>query len=138
MKTCSKCKQQKSTTEFNKHSKRKDGLQMYCRECDNERKRVYYELNRSRYYEYNTKRKALRRSWLEEIKKTLECIKCGESRWYVLDFHHRDPKEKDLEVATMLHNMLSKETILEEIQKCDVLCSNCHREHHHLERQNDA
>ena len=68
-------------------------------------------------------------------KQTLKCYKCGESRHWVLDFHHRDPSIKDGTITQMLLNS-SREKLLQEIDKCDVLCANCHRDLHYQERQN--
>lgn len=65
-----------------------------------------------------------------EYKKTLKCKKCGENRFYTFDFHHRNPKEKDFNISDMTRN--SFEEIKVEIDKCDCLCSNCHREFHYL------
>ena len=67
--------------------------------------------------------------WLRELKKTLICLNCGENRWYVLDFHHRNPEEKESGIAAFLHRHSIKD-VLAEIAKCDVLCANCHREEH--------
>jgi len=46
----------------------------------------------------------------------------------VFDFHHTNPTEKDLQPSYFLH--LRKEKIEEEIKKCIMLCSNCHRIEH--------
>lgn len=40
-KQCSSCKQHKSTEEFGKDCKRKDGLRCYCKECNRSKGRVY-------------------------------------------------------------------------------------------------
>ncbi len=49
------------------------------------------------------------------------CMKCGYKRYIgALDFHHRHPTEKTGK----------KVTTIEEAQKCDLLCANCHREAH--------
>lgn len=71
-----------------------------------------------------------RQVWFQEFKKTLTCSRCPEKDWAVLDFHHLNPKEKDLEVSNMVQLRWSKKKILEEIAKCIVLCSNCHRKEH--------
>lgn len=46
-----------------------------------------------------------------------------------LHFHHLDPSQKDFSIAR--HKSRSFETLLEEVKKCAVLCSNCHEEVHH-------
>lgn len=65
------------------------------------------------------------RLWLDELKRGKKCS-CGEDDFRVLDFHHRDPDEKDLEVSMTLGRW-GKERILKEIDKCDVICAKCHR-----------
>lgn len=62
------------------------------------------------------------------------CIKCGESRLPCLDYHHRDGKADKLgDMARMRRYSVAK--LRAEIAKCDVLCANCHRWHHHEKRQ---
>lgn len=73
------------------------------------------------------KRKAELVAWLQELKKTLKCVRCGESDWRCLDFHHRKPSQKEHGVCQMPYYGYSKTRILKEIAKCDVLCANCHR-----------
>lgn len=55
------------------------------------------------------------------------CSRCGYKRYNgALEFHHRNPAEKDFEVSASL----SWDKIQLELDKCDLLCSNCHREVH--------
>jgi hypothetical protein len=52
---------------------------------------------------------------------------CGESDPIVLDFDHDDPATKEHHVAVMINGGWSWKSILQEISKCTVRCSNCHR-----------
>ena len=52
------------------------------------------------------------------------------SRWWLLDFHHRDPSEKVNKIANMIWSNDWENKIFPEIQKCDVVCANCHRDEH--------
>lgn len=65
-----------------------------------------------------------------------ECERCGltSSYYSVYDFHHRDPKEKEADPGTLLHR--SWEVIFKEINKCMLLCANCHRITHEMENIN--
>jgi len=63
--------------------------------------------------------------WLHEYKHERGCLICGENDPRCLDFHHRDPKQKVMGVALMVG--LQMERLIEEINKCDVMCANCHR-----------
>lgn len=64
-----------------------------------------------------------------------ECVRCGYNKCLgALDFHHLDPKEKDIDY----HNFKTKfdEKLKKELDKCILLCANCHREEHHC-NEND-
>lgn len=55
------------------------------------------------------------------------CVVCGYSRYLgALEFHHRNPNEKDFEI----NSSLGWDKISVELDKCDLLCANCHREVH--------
>jgi len=54
------------------------------------------------------------------------CEKCGITDFRVLDLHHRDLSEKEMAVSQMLKRR-SLKTIKSEMDKCSVLCANCHR-----------
>ena len=56
-----------------------------------------------------------------------KCKDCKESDPIVLDFDHRDPKEKTKPISRMLSGHYSWDSVLKEIQKCDIRCANCHR-----------
>lgn len=90
--------------------------------------------NRDKCNSYERKFRGERREWFYSIKQELQCKECGESRWFCLEFHHRDPKEKEANLSAIYWRW-PKERILEEIAKCDVLCGNCHKALH-WEEQN--
>lgn len=52
-------------------------------------------------------------------------IKAGEVHDAVFDFHHLDPSQKELNIGKIMHHRWDK--IREELDKCILLCSNCHR-----------
>jgi hypothetical protein len=74
----------------------------------------------------NRRRRNERVAWLRDYKSGLSCILCGFSHPDALDFHHRDPAQKEMEVSKTTRGW-SIERIKKEIDKCDVLCANCHR-----------
>jgi hypothetical protein len=53
-------------------------------------------------------------------------VDCGESNILLLDFDHRDRSTKLAPVSRLVH-YASVAVVLEEIEKCDVRCGNCHR-----------
>lgn len=74
-----------------------------------------------------------RKNWLNDYKAERKCQKCNCDKFYLLDFHHIDPQQKDYTIAS--NPNAKKETLLQEIEKCVLLCSNCHREFHYLEKE---
>lgn len=73
--------------------------------------------------------------WFKDYKKGLSCIVCGENHPACIDFHHKDKKTKDRPVCILVQCGVGKERIIKEIEKCDVLCANCHRKIHYLDNQ---
>ena len=118
MKVCSKCNTEKSLEEFYFRDKARGIRRAECKECSIERTRANY-------------RDA--KDMVNEIKTTLGCAKCGEARFYLLEFHHIDPSEKSDTVARLVHSSCNIEKVQAEIEKCVCLCANCHREYHYLE-----
>lgn len=68
--------------------------------------------------------------WFRVYKKTLVCARCGENDYRCLDFHHTDQSTKDREVAKLVVEGYSIARIMSEIEKCIILCANCHRKEH--------
>lgn len=96
--------------------------------------KAYYEKNRSKVIAKINQNKKANRRWFAAFKATKSCIKCGESHPAALDFHHVHPRKGDKKVNDLVSDGHAKQRIMEEINKCVVLCSNCHRKHHHEER----
>ena len=90
-----------------------------------------YLRNKTKVRERSKQRKRELQIWFQEYKSTLKCQKCPENHIACLEFHHRNPDEKDYTVSFMASKGSSKEEILKEISKCDILCANCHRKLHH-------
>lgn len=65
-----------------------------------------------------------RAAYVNSIKQQSGCRDCKITNPVVLQFHHRDPQNKEAAVATML--MCSLDRLQREIDKCDVICANCH------------
>lgn len=79
-------------------------------------------------------------AWISKYKIKRGCDKCGYKKHSAaLQFHHRDPKDKIHNIAEMAGRNYSKEVILKEINKCDLLCANCHAiEHESLRGRADG
>ncbi len=100
----------------------------------NDYNREYYRRNREhlleKQKEKNRRLAANRRKWLVEYKRTLSCACCGENHPATLTFHHRKSSDKKFEIGNAVALGVSLEKIIAEIEKCDVLCANCHAKEH--------
>ena len=126
-KFCNSCGVEKPVQEFNKNSKKKDGLQTQCRFCTRKAIKNHYSNNKKYYSNRNkTSRIKLQQKFLDYIK-SLSCTKCGENHPATLDFDHIDRTQKTKTISSMIRGRETWEKILKEMEKCQVLCSNCHR-----------
>ena len=144
-KECTKCKEVKAENEFHKSDSGKSGLRAKCKQCMAVEGKEWQKKNSKRFatlkklWRANNPKKcaeSARKSYLRLKKFGAEakgdtCSVCHEifedtSR---LHWHHRDPDEKMFCIGKRLS--LKKSTVLAEIAKCDVLCSDCHVRHHH-------
>lgn len=128
MKTCRKCKIEKDLSEFGKLSKAEDGLNSTCILCMREyHKNLYHssekrrldirqndQRNRDRIYQ-------LREEYLEDK----SCTDCGNKDRRLFHFDHITDN-KEFNIADAISRSYSWERILKEINKCEVVCSNCH------------
>tara|TARA_R110000782_G_scaffold206638_1_gene295189 strand:+ start:336 stop:731 length:396 start_codon:yes stop_codon:yes gene_type:complete len=127
MKHCSKCNCEKELSEFYKNTlNKKTGLSAYCKCCSKADKKVHYVNNKNKYIDSGIQG----RKWFMDYKRSLECSRCGFNHPAALDFHHRDPSTKSLKFESIAMVKKNEKIIMEEIAKCDILCSNCHRIEH--------
>lgn len=117
-KICTKCGKELSIEEFNWRSKAAGTRRSECKYCHSAYMKAHYQQ---------------KKDTIQQLKSSCKCAKCGETRGYVLDYHHIDPNVKENSVARMTSNNYRLDAVMEEITKCVVLCSNCHREFHYLE-----
>lgn len=128
-KVCSKCKIEKELSCFSLKNKEKQLYNSWCKDCRNQYDRDNYtNKNKNRKRELVNARKQSNRDFVNQYKAERGCAKCGDKRFYVLDFHHTS-NDKENCVSLMMDYGL--ERILEEISKCEILCANCHREEHY-------
>ena len=97
--------------------------------------RRYYEKNKKKVQEATNKVRRAGRQAFKEFKARLSCIHCGENHPATLDFHHHTPHPDNIKISKLLSDGRFSLAIEEIMNKCVVLCSNCHRKHHYEERQ---
>ncbi len=157
--TCRGCGKWKPKSKYHKRKKYLFGLASWCKECTLEKNQAYYRSNTDKcavaatkwrnenrervnrvaretraknheqYSAYQQAHRARRTLWFQSVKDPLSCVVCGESANFCLDFHHRDSSEKLFGVGPHV-SWGTQESILAEIEKCVVLCANCHRKVH--------
>lgn len=107
-----------------------------CKLSNKERCKQYYKTHKERWKKYRGKRSKLYYSrfklWYATYKKTLKCSLCEENHPACLDFHHIDPSTKIARVSALATLGYSVVRVKAEMDKCIVLCSNCHRKEHYV------
>lgn len=126
---CTKCGVNKPIEEFGWKDRTRGYRHWVCKECTAQRSSDWYYSNRDRQKE-NVKRN--NQNYREQARLFVlnfllkhPCTNCGESDPRVLEFHHEGDKEN--EVSRLMGRGASLEVLKSEMDKCKVLCANCHR-----------
>lgn len=112
---CTKCKRDLPLDDFPFRNKTKGTYRRECKECNRQLQKEIYDRN----------------NLILEQWKSAGCVKCGESRPWVIDAHHVDPSVKEGTISRLRVNC-STEKLEAELAKCIPFCANCHREYHWL------
>lgn len=95
-----------------------DTLAPYCLDCK--------EAYDSRKHDPNSLRERIRR-YIRTIKATTPCADCGKKYHYcVMDFDHREGETKLFNLSSAW-SQKGQDKVEQEVAKCDIVCSNCHR-----------
>jgi len=89
---------------------------------------VWYPKNRESHIQTVTKYKNKLRQFLVDYKKCHPCYVCGEVDFRCLEFHHTE--KKDFEISDIVHDGKGIPRVKRELEKCQVVCANCHRKIH--------
>jgi len=131
-KPCCTCKKEIPINEYSWKIKKRGKRSAKCKDCTNKYSRQHYKDNIDDYVartRNNTARyKENNRQLVYEFKLSNPCTSCGESNPIVLEFDHIDPKTKKNDISTMAAHGYSIATLEKEIEKCIILCANCHRQ----------
>jgi hypothetical protein len=109
---------------------------------DNDVRRAYQKAAGKKYYEANKEKvkaasrvnKERARANFQSFKATLSCTQCGQNHPATLDFHHVVSHPDNQKINVLTKGGAYTKAIQEIMDKCIVLCANCHRIHHHNER----
>ncbi len=125
----------KHEEEIKEYSKkyRKDNKERIKEQRDKYRKENREEYNKRQKIGQRKRNKRCREIWMPVLRKifgVLECKICKYSKCFAaLDFHHKDQTKKEKGIGNILVLKVTDERI-KEVKKCEILCSNCHRELH--------
>lgn len=135
-KRCSKCKKPKPLSEFHrKKFVRKDGSvrhghQTICKQCRREYQKNWYAANKSTHKRATAKQRQINcrraREYVRQYLLVHPCTDCPETDPVVLEFDHVHG-DKRSSVAKLVSSGYSTRVIQAEIDKCEVVCANCHR-----------
>ena len=126
---CAACGQDKSPADFSFSDQARRLLNAYCRACHAAYRHRHYLANKPDYIrraiaQVQAQRAQNRREVLSYLS-THPCVDCGIADAVVLEFDHRDPKQKVAHVGVLMNRRWAR--VRAEIAKCDVRCANCHR-----------
>lgn len=126
---CNKCKREKELESFNFRNKVKNIKNGICKDCQKTYKNSYYRRNKESHYARNNVTKQTLKSYIKNNKNS-GCVICRELSIPCLEYHHLVSENKEHLVSKMVDRGSLKK-LKEEIDKCVILCSNCHRKIHH-------
>jgi vacuolar-type H+-ATPase catalytic subunit A/Vma1 len=98
-----------------------------------EAQKRYREKNRDKIRKqakiYRDKQRKINRDYIKQVKESSPCVDCGTNYpYYVMDFDHLSNKFNNISRMITNNNL---DEIKAEIDKCEIVCSNCHRERTH-------
>lgn len=134
-KVCNHCGKSLPIDEFYKDKGAADGYKNTCKECQKAFAKDYRSRNLDKVNKYQAEYREKNREKQERDRKAkynslkTPCAKCGESRLYVIQFHHIDPSTKSFNIT---EGGSKNKDIEQEVKKCVCLCSNCHDEFHYF------
>ena len=94
----------------------------------------HYEGNKEKIIATSLENKKKARAEWQIFKGTLACQKCGQNHPATLDFHHT-VRDKSNRKINQLTKAGAYQQAKQELEKCTVLCANCHRIHHYNEKR---
>lgn len=122
-KLCPKCHAEKSASDFYSAPDRKCGTMSYCKKCFNQ---------------YCSEKRIARKVKAIQYKGS-KCVNCSltypETPYYIFDFHHTDPNVKEFGWRKLCNFSWKRQK--PELDKCLLVCSNCHRHLEYIEWQKD-
>jgi hypothetical protein len=122
LKRCGKCGERRPVSDFHR---RREGHQPWCKQCKSEYAAEYYRRHRVARLEYNRRQRVLYTERYHGLKEGRPCADCGGLFPPVsMQWDHPPGVTKEAHVADL--RLVSQARLLDEIQKCELVCANCH------------
>ncbi len=127
---CNHCKEEKVIKAFNWRRKDLGIRQRTCRACQRQQQRNWYKKNKeihiSNMVEQRLQKLSAGHEFVWQYLSTHSCVECKEGDPIVLEFDHVKGRKRAI-ISRLVRNGHSIEVIQKEIEKCEVVCANCHR-----------
>lgn len=125
MKHCNGCDQDKPLDKF---PKKGNGYQSKCLVCRRQMNKDWYERNKDATYKRNKRTRERLIKWYRSLKDG-PCVDCGvQYPFYQMEWDHLPEYDKSGDIMKILNQTWNKQRVLEEIEKCELVCVLCHRE----------
>lgn len=123
------CLEEKPPGDFNWRRRALNQRDNLCRRCRAAYKRAHYAAHQKRYVANaaaRTRRVTVTRTrFIIDYLGRHPCVDCGEADPLVLEFDHLG--DKKFNISEAIRGYRSMDAFLVELQKCEVVCANCHR-----------
>ena len=135
MRTCTKCSVERPIEDFHFRNKEKGIRKTSCRECHSSymrgawRDTESYAKHKKRVYQRKKEKLAEAQEYVFEYLSIHPCKICEETDPIVLEFDHIDPTTKSFDICIGIQRGINLSVLISEIEKCRVLCANCHKRH---------
>jgi hypothetical protein len=127
---CNSCNNDKPFTDFTLKSKPEQIFYKKCKQCRSVETQLWYEKNKTTILKKIADKTKILKNYVLFVLNNSVCADCGCNDNRVLEFDHLRDKKNDINV--LINRCVSLDTLKSEIEKCEVVCRNCHtiRERH--------
>ena len=122
MKICGRCGEAKPLSEFHRRGR---GHQAWCKSCRKSYDAAYFRAERSEVMATKRKRWKQLVDWHNKLKESKPCADCGQYFHHAaMGWDHLPGSDKHNDVSNL--RRISRRAVLAEIEKCELVCANCH------------
>ena len=99
--------------------------------------RDWHQRNKEKRLARKYERKTTIHDYIQKLKGQVRCVVCGQQHPATLQFHHLNSHDKVFNISDAVNKGFSLDKIKQEIEKCTVLCANCHfKQHYNMQEKN--